>query len=142
MWRRLCRTRTPKEDVSNVITRCDGRQMKPSMWLYLFTVAVMTMLAVIAAAEDDDTNIPSLNMVQRAEALIRTRCSLCHTTDLIYQQRLSEERWKATVDKMMRWGADLSAEEAAALIEYLSLLYPPGSPEVFPSPIWGVNGSR
>ena len=87
------------------------------MWRSLFlTVTVLTVLAVMAGAQEDETTKPSSQITQQAEALIRARCSLCHTPDLIYQQRLPEERWRATVDKMMRWGADLSTEEAAALV--------------------------
>ena len=103
------------------------------MWRSLFlTVTVLTVLAVMAGAQEDETTKPSSQITQQAEALIRARCSLCHTPDLIYQQRLPEERWRATVDKMMRWGADLSTEEAAALVEYLAVRYGPGAPRVPP----------
>lgn len=95
----------------------------------LGAVLGMAGLAVIAAAQEDDQFAVHPKVSQRAEALILARCSLCHTPDLIYQQRLPEKRWRATVDKMVRWGADLSADEAAVLIEYLAVRYRPGAPE-------------
>jgi cytochrome c oxidase cbb3-type subunit III len=111
----------------------DGKRMKPSMRLYLFVaVAATTAWGVMAVAQEDDTFTPPPKITLRAEALILARCSLCHTPDLIYQQRLPEERWRATVDKMMRWGADLSAEEAAVVTEYLAVRYRPGAPEQVP----------
>ena len=46
----------------------------------------------------------SIALGPRAEALIMARCSVCHTADLITQQRMPPARWEATVDKMKHWG--------------------------------------
>jgi cytochrome c oxidase cbb3-type subunit 3 len=104
--------------------------MRPSLRLSLFSAgAAMTALVVMAVAQEDDSFTLPPRITQQAEALILSRCALCHTPDLIYQQRLSEPRWAATVDKMVRWGAELSTDEAAVLIRYLATRYRPGAPE-------------
>ncbi|MBX3236012.1 MAG: c-type cytochrome [Nitrospiraceae bacterium] len=97
-----------------------------------FLLALVGIVAVSAAQEDDGSVTPS--MVHRADALILARCSVCHTADLVYQQRLPADRWTATVEKMTHWCAQLSQDEAAFLIRYLSARYHPGAPDRLPSP--------
>ena len=40
--------------------------------------------------------------------------------DLSEQQRLSAAAWGRTVDKMVRWGAKVTAEDKPALVAYLT----------------------
>lgn len=77
-----------------------------------------------AALEDHAGRAP------RAEGLVLARCSVCHSTDLIVQQRLDRSRWEATVSKMVHWGAELSEEEAALLVEFLAARFHPNAPAV------------
>ncbi len=62
---------------------------------------------------------------QQAQRLLASRCSVCHSTDLIQQQRLPRDRWEATVDKMAHWGAQLDKEEAALLTDFLATYFHP-----------------
>jgi cytochrome c oxidase cbb3-type subunit 3 len=62
--------------------------------------------------------------------LVLARCSVCHSTDLVIQQRLDRSRWEAAVSKMVRWGADLSEEEAGLLVEFLAARFHPNAPAV------------
>jgi mono/diheme cytochrome c family protein len=104
--------------------------MKTVMRLFLCsTVVGMMALAAMTGAQEDETFLLPPRTTQQAEALILARCALCHTPDLIYQQRLSEQRWAETVDKMVRWGAELSADERTVLIQYLAARYRPGAPD-------------
>jgi cytochrome c oxidase cbb3-type subunit 3 len=68
-----------------------------------------------------------------AEGLILSRCEVCHSADLIRQQRLDRAKWEATVKKMIHWGADVSPEETAPLVDYLATRYHPGAPEQEPA---------
>jgi len=52
--------------------------------------------------------------------VVRTKCLLCHETDLIMQQRLSRPGWVREVDKMIRWGTVVSDTEKEAIIDYLA----------------------
>ncbi len=59
---------------------------------------------------------------------VELRCTVCHGHDLIHQQRLTEKQWRATVEKMARWGAQ--AQDAAvkeAIVSHLSSRYGPGA---------------
>ncbi len=46
-------------------------------------------------------------------------CLACHDGTLIGQQRMDRGRWKAEVEKMIRWGAPVPAEQKDALTDYL-----------------------
>lgn len=88
--------------------------------LTLATLLCMTLgLVVVTVAQEEDRASLSPALARRAATLIMARCAVCHTTDLISQQRLSEDRWTATVEKMVHWGADLSKDEAALVLRYL-----------------------
>jgi cytochrome c5 len=52
-------------------------------------------------------------------ALVRTRCTVCHATDLIAAQRLGADGWRRELAKMTGWGAVLSASEQEAVLDYL-----------------------
>jgi cytochrome c2 len=58
--------------------------------------------------------------VAAGEAVFKEACRMCHDDDLSEQQRLSAAAWGREVDKMVRWGAKVSAEEKPALVAYLT----------------------
>lgn len=98
----------------------------------LSAAIMLASVSVVPAAQEEDLGAVSVALAPRAEALIIARCSVCHSPDLIVQQRLPRERWKATVEKMKRWGAEISNDEADLLMHYLSARYHPAAPEQLP----------
>jgi hypothetical protein len=60
-----------------------------------------------------------------ARADVEAACYACHSADLLAQQRLTEKQWTATVEKMIRWGADLDDSKKSAVIAYLAKNYGP-----------------
>ncbi len=69
----------------------------------------------------DPGNAPSLGLAE-APGLrtMRARCIACHDADIIREQRLSKPAWGREVDKMIGWGAEVSATEKDEIIDYLS----------------------
>jgi hypothetical protein len=55
---------------------------------------------------------------------------------IIRQQRLSEKVWTKELNKMIKWGALVDPADHGALIEYLSVNFPPGKP---PAPMARVT---
>lgn len=53
------------------------------------------------------------------KALADQACVLCHSTDMLRQQRLNEKQWAASVTKMVGWGAEVPESGKDALIAYL-----------------------
>lgn len=98
----------------------------------LFIISGFFGLVVATAAQEENLATVSAALAPRAEGLILARCSLCHSVDLIAQQRLPSARWEATVQKMKHWGAEISADEANLLVRYLSARYHPNAPEHLP----------
>ncbi len=60
-----------------------------------------------------------------SEAIYKRACLSCHEDDIIESQRLARAGWVRSVEKMMRWGADVPATEKDALVDYLAARYPP-----------------
>jgi cytochrome c5 len=58
------------------------------------------------------------------EAIFKRACLTCHGADLTEQQRLSPAGWTREVEKMMRWGAQVTETEKAALAAYLAARHP------------------
>ncbi|MCS6284032.1 MAG: c-type cytochrome [Nitrospira sp.] len=85
--------------------------------------------AAMTGAQEEDV---VATLAPRAETLILARCSVCHTPDLVAQQRLPKDRWEATVQKMRHWGAEITEEEAGLLVRFLSARYHPGAPDQLP----------
>ena len=58
-----------------------------------------------------------------AKAKVEAACYACHSADIIVQQRLTPKQWTATVDKMVRWGAVVEADERDPLLDYLAAYF-------------------
>ena len=66
----------------------------------LFTLSVW-----LAAGLAQEPSITTAGMRQ-AEGLLIARCAVCHSTDLVVQQRLARPAWEATVAKMTKLGSN------------------------------------
>jgi len=55
--------------------------------------------------------------------IFEKRCMSCHEADLTRQQRLSRQGWTREVEKMIRWGAEVTDPEKEPLIDFLSKNY-------------------
>lgn len=93
--------------------------------------AVLTIRAerpLFANGQSDvGSSVPGAEEGQR---LLHARCAVCHSLDLVTQQRLDLVHWKATVAKMTHWGAQLSEEEREVLADYLAGRFSPETPAV------------
>ena len=67
-----------------------------------------------------------------ARALAQTHCLACHAADMITQQRLTETQWRAEVDKMQRWGAEIRDEDKPAVVSYLVSRFGPDNDRFSP----------
>jgi hypothetical protein len=54
-------------------------------------------------------------------------CYACHSADLLAQQRITPKQWTASVEKMMRWGADVPPEKKDVIVAYLARHFGPGN---------------
>jgi hypothetical protein len=66
------------------------------------------------------------------QAKATTACLECHEARIILQQRLSKGAWTKEVDKMVKWGAVVDANDHDALVDYLSANFSPDQPAYEP----------
>ena len=59
-------------------------------------------------------------------------CLACHAADLVWQQRLTEKQWTASVNKMIGWGADVQEARKAELVAYLFANFGPDNTKFQP----------
>ena len=69
----------------------------------------------------DATSSPSAS----GSDVFQRRCVGCHGVDIVAQQRLASAAWDREIDKMTRWGANVSSDEKKELVEYLSTQFGP-----------------
>lgn len=100
--------------------------------LAALTLALLSLIGLATGRAQEQTAQPTDD--QQAQRLLVARCAVCHSTDLIQQQRLPRDRWEATVDKMVHWGAQLDKEEAAMLTAFLATYFHPGAGPVVALP--------
>ena len=56
---------------------------------------------------------------------LQLHCNVCHSGEMIEQQRLTLTQWQAEVQKMIGWGATLPKDYAGVMAEHLAKKYPP-----------------
>lgn len=58
-------------------------------------------------------------------ALVKSRCAVCHETDIITSQHLSVAGWTNSINKMVRWGAQMTPQERDLVQAYLAAHFAP-----------------
>ena len=58
-------------------------------------------------------------------AVLKSRCVVCHESDIITSQKLSLAGWTRSIDKMVRWGSQITPEEREVLQPYLAQHFAP-----------------
>jgi len=74
-----------------------------------------------ASAQALTSGLPPGPMQEKA----RVACLGCHTAAIIVQQQLDRRVWTREMDKMIRWGAPVAAEDREALIDYFAQHFSP-----------------
>jgi len=60
--------------------------------------------------------------------LINAQCRICHTTEYLTQQRLSEAAWTKTITKMKKFGANLTDADVTTLATFAATYWNPDLP--------------
>ena len=58
-------------------------------------------------------------------AIVTSRCVVCHESDIITSQRLSVGGWTNSINKMVRWGAQMTPQERDLVQAYLAAHFAP-----------------
>ena len=57
--------------------------------------------------------------------MLKSRCVICHEADIITSQKLSLTGWTNSVNKMVRWGSQITPQEREVLLPYLAAHFAP-----------------
>src|SRR6266852_3871580 len=101
------------------------------------TFAVVALLALMAPATfwalaQKTASVTADLPAGPMQAKATTACLECHEARIILQQRLSKAAWTKEVDKMVKWGALVEANDHDALVDYLSTNFSPEKPPYEP----------
>lgn len=105
--------------------------MKIKSWLLIITMVTILLAAVgCGSTSTPSTGGTSATQPPAAQpaaldgkALAQERCTACHSFDRIQNAPKTADEWKTTVDRMIGNGAKLNADEAMAVVDYLSKTY-------------------
>ena len=75
-------------------------------------VTVMALILSLACA--------SALAAPAGQALVESKCVVCHSQDRIKAAKKDRAAWEATVTRMFGNGAKIGADEKSAIVEYLS----------------------
>jgi len=100
----------------------------------LTTMLVVLLLGSLVLAScgrgPEETAIPTSDRERvtpptlDGESLVQEQCTKCHDLGRTTQAKKMEEEWKATVERMVSKGANLSLAEQEAVIRHLADTYP------------------
>jgi cytochrome c5 len=65
--------------------------------------------------------------------VLKNRCVICHESDIITSQKLSLTGWTNSINKMVRWGSQITPEERDVLQPYLAANFAPKPAASHPS---------
>lgn len=101
--------------------------------LAVLTMTLVLLLGLLLAAcggAKDETAVPTTEQGEGtpvtldAKSLLEERCTRCHDLGRVEKANKTEEEWKATVERMVGKGAQLSQAEQTLVIRYLAETYP------------------
>jgi competence ComEA-like helix-hairpin-helix protein len=90
-------------------------------------IALLTALflvGIIAVADDDV--LPE----GKAKKIIENSCTDCHGIDEVISTPMSSQKWRDTVNTMVRRGAALTPQEVDDVVDYLSVYFAPNKVNV------------
>jgi len=98
------------------------KQIIPMISILLLLVLAGTLLASCGSGSPAPTATSTASSSD-GQTLMQTRCSVCHSVTRIISAHKTADEWKATVDRMINNGAQLSAQEEQTLVAYLAQNY-------------------
>lgn len=72
-----------------------------------------------AEVDDEEAEIRAL----QGQLALTNSCTMCHSDTLIRSQRLTPAQWKASLDKMIGFGADVRVEDKEVLLGRLQAIH-------------------
>ncbi len=94
--------------------------------LIVFVAFIITIIYIAGCTtgKQKSEEITQVNLtpeqITLAQKLLEERCTVCHNLKKVYDEKTNRSGWIKYIDKMIKKGAQLNAEERELLIDYLS----------------------
>ena len=85
---------------------------------------VVHVVRLNATATPKALSVRAAETAVEAPAAFKQTCLGCHGVEAIEQQRLNRTQWEREIEKMQRWGANVTPENKESLVDYLANRYP------------------
>ncbi len=85
---------------------------------------VVHVVRLNATATPKAISVRAAETAVEAPAAFKQTCLGCHGGEAIEQQRLNRTQWEREIEKMQRWGANVTPENKESLVDYLANRYP------------------
>jgi cytochrome c5 len=99
-------------------------QMRATLLVLLIGMLFMGACAPTPAATATPAEEPAPGAGPDGQALLQDRCTVCHSLSRVEQAGKTAAEWENSVNRMVGYGAVLSAEELDVLIQFLAETYP------------------
>jgi hypothetical protein len=86
----------------------------------LLAAHLLTGLAVGLAAGGGGAQPASPLPPDEQMPLVLGACIICHSPEMVAQQRLDRATWEAIVDRMITYGAPITSETRPLILDYLA----------------------
>jgi len=106
-----------------------SRRILAVLTMMLLVLLLGSLLAACGGAKEE-TAVPTTEQEETApvtldgKSLLEERCTGCHDLGRVERAGKTEEEWKATVERMVGKGAQLSQAEQELVMQYLAETYP------------------
>jgi hypothetical protein len=94
-----------------------------SLLLLLIVSTILLASCKSSAGTPAASATSSGSSVSAGEALMQSRCSVCHSVSRIKSAHHTADEWKTTVERMISKGARLTSQEEQTLVDYLAQNY-------------------
>ena len=94
--------------------------------------ALLLALLAAAPAADQKPLLAGKLPDDPARAAVQGKCMICHTSEYVTQQRLTQGQWQKTVEKMRKFGSPVTDDEIKPMVEYLARYWTPDLPPPLP----------
>jgi cytochrome c5 len=90
----------------------------------IFVIVSATACSPAASNATTNNSATTSSSTLDGKSLVESKCTVCHNLDRVQSAHKDANGWKTTVERMVGKGAQLTAEEQSAIIDYLAKTYP------------------
>ena len=97
--------------------------MKKHTIPFISFMLIILLMGVLLASCSGSASTSPRGGSSGGQALMQSRCTVCHSLTRITSAHMTADQWKTTVDQMINRGAQLNPQEEQTLITYLAQNY-------------------